>query len=148
MIRFADPQGVHSYAWSSLGRQIRSNWSMTDVLIDNFFRLNCIFLTYTCIGYNYHFCLLNIYRCIRHVFFWMCALRIQIWFYIIYIYMRVCFYLRVHFYKHIFWMRMVRSETSGHKQRQAIWAPLIKMRLVTSPLCYLPFHFCCWRHPP
>ena len=145
MIRFADPQGVHSYAWPSLGRQNSEQLEHDRCFNRHFFAWIALFLHILALVIQF---LLIEYLQVYQVCMFLNALRIQIWFYIIYIYVCVCFYLRVHFYKHTFWMRMVRSETSGHKQRQAIWAPLIKMRLVTSPLCYLPFHFCCWRHLP
>ena len=148
MIRFADPQGVHSYAWS-LGRQNSEQLEHDRCFKRHFFVSIAFFLhilalvIITIFAYWISTGVSGMYfsKCVRY------AYRFDsIWY--IYIYMCVCFYLRVHFYKHIFWMRMVKSEASGHKQRQAIWAPLIKMRLVTSPLCYLPFHVCCWRHLP
>ena len=52
-----------------LGGKIRSNWSMTDVLIDTFsLELHC---SYIYLHWLYNFCLLNIYRCTRYVCFSM-----------------------------------------------------------------------------
>ena len=82
MIRFADPQGVHSYAWPSLGRQNSEQLEHDRCFNRHFFAWIALFLHILALVIQF---LLIEYLQVYQVCMFLNALRIQIWFYIIYI---------------------------------------------------------------